>query len=77
MNSPETKTPKVFQMFSKFLPTTKVREFSEETAPDWLTSKHTVKGSTMDNRWFWEDHILKLEVGESKDTDFHTIKRIS
>ena len=51
-------------------------EFTEETAPDWLTSKNTVKGSTMDDRWFWTDHVLKLEVGQSIDTDFSRITRI-
>lgn len=52
-------------------------EFSEDTAPDWLTSSKTIKGSTMDCRWFWEDHILTLKVGESKLTDFQKITRIS
>lgn len=50
--------------------------FSESDAPDWLTSVNTVKGSTMDNRWFWTDYVLKLSVGESVDTDFRTITRI-
>lgn len=49
--------------------------FTEETAPDWLTSAKTVPGSTMDMRWFWEK-VLKLEVGESINTDFQTITRI-
>lgn len=50
--------------------------FTEDNAPKWLTSENTVPGSTMDNRWFWEDYIKKLEVGETIDTDFHTITRI-
>lgn len=50
--------------------------FSEADAPDWLTSVNTIKGSTMDNRWFWTDYVLKLSVGESVDTDFRTITRI-
>lgn len=49
--------------------------FTELTAPFWLTSEKTVKGSTMDMRWFWEDHVLKLKVGESTFTDWHTITR--
>ena len=53
-----------------------VNFFSEATAPDWLTSKNTVKGSTMDNRWFWESHVLTLGIGESVETDFSTIERI-
>ena len=52
-------------------------EFDETTAPDWLTSKNTIKGSTMDNLWFWDDYILKLKVGKSIDTDFHRITRIA
>ena len=51
--------------------------FNENDAPDWLTGEKTVKGSTMDNRWFWKDHVLTLEVGESVETDFQVIKRIS
>lgn len=29
----------------------------------------------MDNRWFWEHHVLTLEVGQSVGTDFRTIER--
>lgn len=50
--------------------------FNEDTAPDWLTSKNTVEGSTMDMRWFWKDYVLTLQVGEFIDTDFHRITRI-
>ena len=51
--------------------------FSEVDAPDWLTSRNTVPGSTMDNRWFWEKHVLTLPLGGSIDTDFHRITRIA
>lgn len=50
--------------------------FTEEDAPDWLTSKNTVKGSTMDMRWFWKECVLTLQVGYSVDTDFNRITRI-
>ena len=50
-------------------------EFSEDTAPDWLRFGG-VEGSTMCNRWFWNDHIMTLKVGEEVKTDFQTIKRI-
>ena len=53
-----------------------IEYFTEEDAPDWLTSKNTVKGSTMDHRWFWTDHILTLEVGGSIETDFRKITRV-
>lgn len=56
--------------------TKKVTSFTENDAPDWLTSANTVKGSTMDMRWFWKEHILKLEVDQSISTDFHIIKRV-
>ncbi len=50
--------------------------FTEDEAPEWLTGENTVKGFTMDNRWFWKDHVLTLEVSESIETDFVAIKRI-
>ena len=54
-----------------------VNYFDEKTAPAWLTSVNTVPGSTMDSRWFWNDYILTLEVGESRDTDFQKITRLT
>lgn len=52
------------------------KSFTEETAPKWLCEGGK-EGSTMCNRWFWRDHVLTLKVGESVDTDFHRITRIS
>ena len=52
-----------------------VKSFDENTAPDWLTSVDTVKGSTMDMRWFWKDKVLTLPVGGTTQTDFQTIVR--
>ena len=49
--------------------------FTEDTAPSWLTSKSTVPGSTMDNRWFW-DEVKSMKVHDTIDTDFHKITRI-
>lgn len=51
-------------------------QFTNLDAPDWLTSAKTVPGSTMDDRWFWREHVLTLKVGESVATDFQTIKRV-
>ena len=51
------------------------KTFTEESAPSWLTSCNTVKGSTMDERWFWKGHVLTLNVGESVETDFTKITR--
>ena len=63
-----------FEMIHKIFGDKKI--FSENNAPDWLTSQSTIDRSTMDYRWFWKDHILKLKVGESKKTGFQTIRRI-
>ena len=52
-----------------------VKEFTEETAPKWLR-EGGYPGSTMDNRWFWNNHVLTLEIGQSVRTDFNTITRI-
>ena len=51
------------------------KQFTDKTAPNWLKYGGP-KGSTMDNRWFWNDHVLKLKLGESISTDFTVIKRI-
>lgn len=55
-----------------------VIEFTEhpDDAPTWLTSRNTIKGSTMDDRWFWEEHVLTLEVGEHVLTEVRKIERI-
>jgi hypothetical protein len=50
--------------------------FTEDTVPDWLSSCNTVKGSTMDGRWWWQDHVMKLNVGESIRSDFREITRL-
>jgi len=55
----------------------KVIMFSEEDAPDWLTCKNQIPNSTMDTSWFFRDHVLKLEVGQFVETDFHIIERIA
>lgn len=52
-----------------------VKRFTEDTAPNWLTCDKTIKGSTMDDRWFWNDHVLTLKVGQSIKTDFWNIER--
>lgn len=48
--------------------------FTEETAPNWLRYGG-IKGSTMDMRWFWDDYVITLQVGQTVDTDFQRIKR--
>jgi hypothetical protein len=53
-----------------------VEHFTEETAPWWLKEGGRA-GSTMCNRWFWNDYIMKLEVGGTIDTDFRRIERIA
>lgn len=51
-------------------------EFNEDNAPDWLKFGGR-EGSTMDNRWFWNRHVMTLEVGGTVNTDHQTIKRVS
>lgn len=52
-----------------------VEPFTEKTAPKWLEFGGP-KGSVLDNRWFWNDHVMKLEVGQYVDTDFQRITRV-
>lgn len=67
---------KTFEMGSLFF-CVKPEIFTEDFPPDWLSSVNTVKGSTMDQRWFYNEHVLTLDVGQSVDTDFTRIKRLS
>jgi hypothetical protein len=64
---------KTFELTHLYFDTKEV--ITEETAPFWL--KGNGKKSTMDNRWFWDDHVMTLKIGESVDTDFRRVKRIS
>lgn len=66
-----------FIMTHRYFKNLKPEEFDEQSAPNWLTSKNTIKGSTMDCRWFWEDFVLSLPVGGEVYTDFRKIIRIS
>lgn len=52
----------------------KTETFGVDDAPKWL--KGDGRGSTMDNRWFWDKCVMTLGIGESTDTDFHVITRI-
>ena len=70
------KDTKCFRMNHRFFNTLEPKFFDEFTAPTWLTGENTVKGSTMDCRWFWEKYILTLEIGESRDTTFQRITRV-
>lgn len=67
-----------FKMHSIFFESVKfehsVDYFTEDDAPSWLC-EGGLEGSTMDNRWFWNDHVLTLKVGEYVDTDFQRITR--
>lgn len=37
----------------------------------------TIRGSTMDMRWFWEKHVLTLRMTQRIQTDFRTITRVA
>lgn len=65
-----------FKITHKFFKSKPPEIFTEETAPDWLTSIRSFPGSTMDNRWFWKDHVLTLPIGGTVATDFTAIERI-
>jgi hypothetical protein len=41
--------------------------FEESDAPDWLVHK--------ENKWWYDDYVKKLEVGENIKSDFRTITR--
>ena len=69
-----TSQPMKFQIKSLFFDT--IETFTELDPPIWLSSEDSFPGSTMDNRWFWKEHVLTLSVGESIDTDFNTITRL-
>lgn len=64
-----------FKMTHRHLQTSEPEYFDESTAPDWLTSVNTVKGSAKDKRAFYE-RVLALEVGQTIKTDFRIIERI-
>lgn len=58
-----------FKMTMSDHPTpTSTEHFTEDTGPWWLTGK--------EYKWFWDKHVLTLNVGETVDTDFRTIERI-
>ena len=58
--------PKRFKSTNNF---DKKEEFDKNSLPDWLTHK--------DMKWFVDNHIMKLKIGEKTATEFHEIERIS
>lgn len=60
-------TNKEFKMTHRFFEN-HVEFFTEENPPWWLVSK--------DYKWWYDDYILELEVGEAKEGDFRKIERI-
>jgi hypothetical protein len=70
----DAKSIKKFKMEHRIFKS--VEFFHENDAPTWLTSENSIPGSTMDERWFWENHVLKLNVGQSILTDFRKITRM-
>jgi hypothetical protein len=67
---------KIFEMQHLFIKYLQPVVFDENTAPKWLC-EGGVAGSTMDTRWFWNEHVMTLSVGQTVDTDFHRITRVS
>lgn len=71
-----TTPPMKFELRQLHIRNSKVETFTELDAPEWLTAERTIPGSTGDGRWFWDEHVLTLKIGESIDTDFSKITRI-
>jgi hypothetical protein len=46
-----------------------VEQFDEDTAPGWLATSDEFQ-------WFYEGHVLTLDIGESVETDSRKITRI-
>lgn len=59
----------VFELRHKFLGGLERQFTIENNFPDWLLRK--------ENFWFFEEHVASLSVGQSIETDHHTITRIS
>lgn len=72
-----TPTPSMFFEMQHDIFKGEPKKFSNLDAPDWLTGKNSRPGSTMSNRWFWDAHVLTLQVGETVETNFRSIKRIA
>lgn len=58
---------KTFKMTHLVFNSTKT--FTEDDPPSWVVNK--------ENTWWWKDIVLTLEVGETADSDFHTILRLT
>ena len=59
-------TFKMTHLFFKHVPPT---IFDEDNLPEWLNHKAF--------RWWYDDYIAKLEIGEHRDSDFQRIERIA
>lgn len=46
-----------------------VQYFTELNPPVWLVS--------LEYKWWYKSHVLKLELGESIDSDFRRITRVN
>ena len=60
-------TTKTFEMTHLFFSCEET--FTEENPPQWLISSGF--------KWWYEGYVLKLEIGESIDSDSRRISRIS
>ncbi len=46
-----------------------LQTFNEINAPEWMTHR--------DNHWWWEGYVLTLAIGDSIESDFHSVTRLS
>lgn len=58
---------RMFQFRHLFFNTENIH--AENDLPSWLIHKS--------NKWFLENHVLTLEIGQFVDTDFQRITRVS
>lgn len=58
---------KTFKVQAKFIPDHRTYVFAENNPPAWLIHP--------ENKWFFEKHVLTLEVGDAIETDFTLITR--
>lgn len=63
---------KKFKMTSRFfshLPGAKPELFTDDDPPWWLVSKEF--------KWWFDNHLMKIEVGQHLETGFQRIERVA
>jgi hypothetical protein len=58
-----------FKQQHTFFPEAKYQDFEHDKPPPWMISK--------DYKWWYDAHVLTLKVGETVESDFRRITRVS